>query len=393
MKKRYKILLVTILVLAVLVHWIVQPHSLNPFAKIPSNFVASEIDIKCSPLKENSANYKSRLDSLVDGAISRNDFIGVSAGVYKQDCGTWLGTAGFKSKKSQERPDKTTVFRTASIAKPMTAVAIMQLYERQLIDLDVAIQNYLPEFPVKPEGDITIRQLLKHTSGIKHYSSMWDGISFTNYNNLVEALDEFKDRPLSFAPGTGYEYTTYGYTILGAIIEKVSGSSYQDFMKQNIFIPTGMYSTDLEVVGVEYPNKADLFIKLGDNFIRAPKTNLSVKYPGGGFHTTAEDLLKFGKAIIEHTLIDSNTLDLMVSSTESIKEGTPYGFGWFIYEHDRKGTILMHGGSQSGTSTEFNLMLDHGIVSASLANNFGSNVGTQRLCFGMSGLMYDLLEE
>lgn len=389
MKKRYKILIVTISILAVLAYWIIQPYSLNPFANIASNFVESKIDVECSPEIDNLENLKSRLDSLVDGAISRTDFIGVSAGVYKQGCGSWLGAAGFKSKSDQKRPDINTVFRTASIAKPMTAVAIMQLYERDLIDLDVAIQNYLPEFPVKPEGDITIRHLLKHTSGIKHYSSMWDGISFTNYNSLVEALDEFKDRPLSFAPGTGYEYTTYGYTILGAVIEKVSGTTYQDFMKHNIFIPIGMKNTDLEEAGKEYTNKADLYIKLGSTFIRAPKTDLSVKYPGGGFHTTAEDLLKFGKAIIEHQLIDSTTLDLMVTSTESVKKGTPYGFGWFVYEHDSKGTILMHGGSQSGTSSEFNLMLDHGIVSASLANNFGSNSGTQRLCFGMSGLMYD----
>ena len=215
-------------------------------------------------------------------------------------------------------------------------------------------------------------------------------LSFTHYDNLIHALDKFKDRPLSFEPGTNYEYTTYGYTVLGAIIEKVSGTSFQEHMKKNIFLPAGMINTDIEEDNKEYTNKAELYIKIKGKYIRSPKTDLSLKYPGGGFHTTAEDFVRFGKAIIQNKLIDSTTLDMMVNNTSDIKQGTPYGFGWYIYEHDKKGTILMHGGSQSGTSSELNIMLDHGIVSVALANNFGSNYGTQQTCFKLSDLFYDL---
>lgn len=115
--------------------------------------------------------------------------------------------------------------RIASITKPMTAIAIMQRYERGMIDLDKPIQTYIKEFPRKVKGDITIRLLLKHTSGIAHYSSKWDALSFTHYPTLANALDAFKDRELDFEPGTQYRYSSYGYTVLGAIIEEVSPKS------------------------------------------------------------------------------------------------------------------------------------------------------------------------
>jgi len=326
----------------------------------------------------------------MDNAIIMNDFIGVSAGVYKANCGSWLGNAGFANKQKQLRSDKHTLHRIASLTKPMTAVAIMQLYEQDLIELDLPIQKYLPEFPVKPQGDITIRQLLKHTSGVQHYSSDLDVLTFTHYDNLVDGLDAFKDKPLSFAPGTGYEYTTYGYTILGAIIEKVTGQSYREYMQQQIFIPAGMTNSDIENAKETYENKADLYIKLKGTYIRSPKTDLSVKYPAGGIHTTAEDLLKFGKAILENTLIDSSTLDLMITSTDTLKQGTPYGFGWFVDNDQQLGRVIAHAGSQSGVSSFFQISIDQGIVAVSLANNFGSDGGVHWLVRDLTNLISDM---
>ena len=165
------------IVFLLLAYWIVQPHSLNPFNKSPISLGVSEIEFDHDQSTDYPILFKAKADSILDNSILMNDFIGVTAGVYKAGVGTWLGNAGFANKPNQIRSNKETLHRTASLAKPVTAVAIMQLYERGALNLDEPIQTYLPEFPVKTEGDITIRQLLKHTSGIKHYSSTLDGIS------------------------------------------------------------------------------------------------------------------------------------------------------------------------------------------------------------------------
>jgi len=381
MKKTIKILSGILLVKLLILIWIFELSPNNVLSSTKVDKVKSELIFDYFDRSGDDFNNREKADSIIANAILLNDFIGISSGIYKQNWGTYIANAGFKKKFSQEIGDKHTQHRIASISKSITAIAIMQLWEKDAIDLDVAIQKYLPEFPTKVEGTITIRQLLKHTSGIKHYSSMWDGISFTHYENMVEALSEFKHRPLSFSPGTGYEYTTYGYTILGAIIEKVTQQSYTEYMKANIFLPAGMNHTTVEKTDMEYSNKADLYIKLGKRYIKSPRTDLSVKTPGGGIVSTAEDLIQFGKAILENKLIDSTSLEMMISNTDTLKQGTPYGFGWFVIEDEKNGRIIQHGGSQSGCSSFFQIQLDQKSVVAALANNFGSDFSDRRSIF------------
>lgn len=389
MKKRYIIIPLLGVMVFSLSNWIIQPMSLNPFKKVPNSLTESIVQFDHSIDENYSLSFKSKADSILNNAILMNDFIGASSGVYKEGIGTWLGNAGFSNKQKNQRSNKNTVHRIASLSKPLTAVAIMQLYESGQIKLDESIHTYLPEFPKKSKGDITIRQLLNHTSGIKHYESNWDGISFTRYKTVIEALDEFKDRPLSFKPGTGYEYSTYGYTMLGAIIEKVSGLSYEEYMRTNIFHPASMKNTEIEDSKTNYPNKAELYIKLGSNYIRSPKTDLSVKAPGGGIHSTAADLLNFGKAILEHKLIDSTSLEMMIKKTHNLKQGTPYGFGWYILDDEKLGKVILHGGSQSGASANLQIALDQKIVSVCLANNFNSDGGVQWLSRELQELISD----
>lgn len=390
MTKKVKIIrtLFSVLILCTIVSiWISEPININPFASYEMPKAESSIDSDCLEQMQHSA------DELVNDLIDQRGFMSVSTGTYQKDCGMYIATAGFANKKQQRRPDNETLYRTASIAKPITAVAIMQLVERGVLDIDLPIHQYLPEFPKKDKGNITIRQLLSHTSGVRHYHSMFDGISFAHYDSLIDAIDEFKSDPLEFVPGTSYLYTTYGYTILGAIIEKVTGLSFADHMQKNIFTPAGMTNTTLEDATQSYENKASLYIKFKNKFIKSPSTDLSVKYPGGGYITTANDMLLFGNALLENILIKKETLDKMVDTSIHHKEGTPYGFGWFVYEHERKGKILMHGGSQSGASSELNIVLDQGIVTVALSNTFGCNFETQQLVFQLADLMEDSLKQ
>jgi len=162
-----------------------------------------------------------------------------------------------------------------------------------------------------------------------------------------------------------------------------------DFLKKNIFEPAGMFNTDLENGNFKYDNKASLYIKMGIRYIKSPKTQLSVKYAGGGIQSTAEDLLKFGEAILKHTLIDSTTFQQMITQKNSLKKGTPYGYGWFIIVDDKKGRILQHGGSQSGASSFLQIYLDKEIVVATIANNFNSDDEVYLLSKDLANLYMD----
>jgi CubicO group peptidase (beta-lactamase class C family) len=375
MKKR-RILLLIVVILTVGVTWIIEPLSFNPFSQVEIPEAKSEINFKCEESHFALNNeLESKANEIINKHMASNNFLGVTAGLYIENCGTYISGAGFTDKREQKRTNSNMLGRIASITKPMTAIAIMQLYEKGMLDLDTPIQTYIKEFPKKIKGDITIRHLLKHTSGISHHSSKWDALSFTHYTTLVDALDAFKDNDLEFEPGTQFMYSSYGYTVLGAIIEKVTQMSYGEYMKKNIWDKAGMSNTSLEEDEQKYSNKSRIYLKVGSTYIKSPKTDLSIIYPAGGVQSTAKDLLKFGEAVLHNKLIKSSTLEMMINETDELAPSIgddPYGFGWAVYDDPKYGEIIQHGGQQPGTSSFFSIFLDHKIVSVVLSNSFGT---------------------
>lgn len=375
MKKR-KILLLIVLILTVGVTWIIEPLSFNPFSRVEIPEAKSEIDFNCEePHLAVNSELESKANEIINEHMASNNFLGVTVGLYIENCGTYLSGAGFTDKGDQKRTNSDMLGRIASITKPMTAIAIMQLYEKGMLDLDKPIQTYIKEFPKKVKGDITIRHLLKHTSGISHYSSKWDALSFTHYPTLVNALDAFKDKELDFVPGTQYMYSSYGYTVLGAIIEKVSQMGYGEYMRKNIWDKAGMSNTSLEEDKQKYNNKSRLYLKVKSTYIKSPKTDLSIIYSAGGVQSTVKDLLKFGEAVLHNKLIESTTLEMMINATDEMAPAIgddPYGFGWAVYDDPKYGRIIQHGGTQPGTSSFFSIYIDHKIVTVVLSNSFGS---------------------
>ena len=378
---RRKIIKISILVflLAIICNWIIEPLSLNIFSKVAipistSKFNADDSHFISNEQMAENLIFEETAYNIINQAVLTNNFLGLSVAVYKKGWGQWIGNAGFRSKRDQNEVNSKTLFRLASISKPMTAFGIMKLYEKGLIELDVPIQTYISSFPVKPKGQITIRQLLMHTSGITHYTSSMDAMSFTNYDTMEEALNIFKDKALEFTPGTKYMYSTYGYTVLGAIIEKITGVSYQDYMKHSIWEKAGMNRTGVEEQK-EYENKARFYTKLSALHIISPKTNLSSIYSGGGVQSNSEDMLKFSEAILNNTFVDSLTLNLMIDTSNSLAKAigdTPNGLGWNIIEDSTYGRVLLHGGSQPGAGCFYMIYLDQQMAVSVLSNSYGS---------------------
>jgi serine beta-lactamase-like protein LACTB, mitochondrial len=227
-----------------------------------------------------------------------------------------------------------TVYRIASVTKSLTAVAAMQLVEKGKLDLDAPVQKYVPSFPTK-NFPITTRQLLGHLSGIRNYRA-GESERTNRYNTLTEALGIFKDDPLDFEPGTRFSYTTYGYTLLGTVIEGASGMTFADYLRENIFKPAGMQHTQVDDLFVIIRNRARgyrpiVYGQFDGNYRNSSLMDSSYKIPGGGLVSTAEDLARFAIAAQNGVLIKPETFAEMSKSQKTRDEReTGYGYGWYV---------------------------------------------------------------
>jgi CubicO group peptidase (beta-lactamase class C family) len=278
----------------------------------------------------------------------------------------------------------TTAYRTASVAKAMTATAVMQLVEQGKIDLDAPMQKYCAAFPEKGSV-ITVRHLLAHQSGIRHYKNRVEAAGTEHYSSVIDSLKAFKDDPLLFEPGAKYSYTTYGYVVLGCVLEGASGMKYEEYLQKNIFQPAGMERTRVDDVFAIIPDRARGYVKLDINsmlmlsegarkqikvggVINAPLHDTSGKIPGGGLVSTAADLVMFAIAVNAGKLVKQSTLEQMWTEQKA-KEGkeTGYGFGWNVYKFGEQ-RVILHGGNQAGARSELRILPDKGIAIAVMTN-------------------------
>jgi CubicO group peptidase (beta-lactamase class C family) len=257
-----------------------------------------------------------------------------------------------------------TAYRLASIAKSMTAIAVMQLVERGKIELNAPVNKYCAAYPEKQtlkdapdkQFSITVRQLLIHQSGVRH-NKPEEVLTTKHYNNITEAVGSFKDDPLVIEPETKYSYSTPGYTLLGCAIEGASGVSYIDYLRENIFKPAGMTRTLVDDVYAVIPNRARGYRKTQAGEIQnAPLHDTSIKLPGGGFVTTAEDLAKFAIAVSNNQLVKAETLVQMWTKPKT-SDGKEQGYAMGFLISDRDGLLrVFNDGSQAGTRTYIFLM-------------------------------------
>jgi len=305
-----------------------------------------------------------RIDQAVKAFMSRLNVPGLSVGVVSDDQLRWQQGYGLSDVENSVPVKAGTVYRLASASKPITATAVMQLVERGKIDLDAPVQKYIPAFP-KKAYPVTVRDLLNHTSGIRHYKGDEED-STRYYGSLTEALSIFKDDPLEHPPGSKFTYSTYGYTLLGAIVEAASGLTFTDYLRENIFKPAGMSQSRSDSVRDIIPNRARGYVKRDKGKLsNAGLVDTSYKIPGGGLVSTVEDMAKFVIAAQNGTLVKKATFAQMSISQVNqevwertrVEQKVPkdkasqgYGFGWIIATERRKESIW-HGGVQSGATT------------------------------------------
>ena len=278
-----------------------------------------------------------------------------------------------------------TRFRTASIAKPMTAVAIMQLAAQGKLSLEDDILQHVPKFRPK-QWEVTVKDLLCHQGGVRHYEAPGESHGTDSFLTVHESLKLFDRSKLAHQPGTKFHYTTFGYTLLGAAIINASETPYAEYMQEHIWGPAGMKSTCVdyhyEVIphrarGYMRPNKANRAklaiplnkrVKNGD-FLRAPLHDTSMKIPGGGLLSTSEDLVRFGMAMLQDgRLVARSVAQRMFTPvpTSTGKE-TRVGLGWFSIP-TTFGKFVGHSGGQAGVTCMLVVNPDTGVAVAVMTN-------------------------
>ena len=279
------------------------------------------------------------VEKLIREKMSKDDIPGLSIAIVKDGKLAWSKGYGFADLENLVPAKPNTAYRSASIGKSITATAIMQLVEQGKIDLDKPIQEYCPAFPVK-KWVITTRHLLNHTSGIRHYggeNNLQELASKMHYKNVVAALDVFKNDSLQFQPGSQFSYSTYGYNVLGCIIEGASNSDFMDYMEEHIFKPSNMVSTQADNPYKIIANRSQGYQKnRGGDIINSEYVDMSNKLPAGGFITTAEDLALFAASFMGNTLVNKQTKELMLTPQKTSKnELIDYGLGWGLFPNEK----------------------------------------------------------
>jgi CubicO group peptidase (beta-lactamase class C family) len=290
-----------------------------------------------------------QIDVLVERARSAEQIPAVSVAIAMNGSVVFSKAYGWADLENSVAATPASLFRTASVAKPMTAVGALELAEKGKLDLDAPIQKYCPAFPLKP-WPITTRELLGHLAGIRAYKDR-EIFSTVHYVNTIDGLSLFKDDPLLFEPGTRYEYSTYGYTVVGCVMEGASGERFPEYMAEHVFQPAGMDHVAVDDVYNLVPHRVRGYDRLNGRVINAPLMDSSYKVPGGGYVATAEDLARFGAAIMGGKLLRAETISAMWTP-QSTKDGnqTHYGMGWGVADLEGE-TIYAHSGSQPGTRT------------------------------------------
>ena len=293
----------------------------------------------------------SKIDDLVKGYHGLGQFNGT---VLVAENGRVIYKKGFGYANMEWKVpnDVDTKFRLASITKQFTAAVILQLAEQGKIKLDGKITDYLPDYR-KDTGDrVTIHHLLNHTSGIPSYTDKPDFFPNVSRNpyEVADFVKKYASGDLEFEPGSKFHYNNSAYYLLGAIIEKVTGKSYAEAVKEYIFVPAGMNNSGYDLSSPLIAKRASGYAKTPDGYANAPYLDMSLPYAAGSLYSTAEDLYAWDQALYGDKILSPKSKELM------FKAGLEkYGYGVGISERElsdkTKVPTIGHSGGINGFST------------------------------------------
>ncbi len=308
---------------------------------------------------------RSQIENAVTKFMATSGAPGVSVAVVVNGERAWSAGFGMADLENNVPVTAQTLFRLASVSKPITATAAMHLWEQGKLDLDAPIQKYCPAFPQK-EWPITTRQLMGHLGGVRHYRSESEGDQEVNNTRhfddpIAGGIQFFANDPLFAKPGTKFHYSTQGFTLIGCAIEGAAKEKYIDYVRENIFQPAGMTHTQWDDRFAVIPHRTRFYSKSKSGAVENSEfLDASYKIPGGGWLSSADDMANFEVAILADRLLSRKTRDAMWTPQQTAapvvdaEKHDSYALGWGTGNSAGVADVG-HGGGQQGTSTSIML--------------------------------------
>lgn len=283
------------------------------------------------------------------------------------------------------------ILRLASVTKQYTAAAVLALAEDGKLSLDDPLSTFLPDFPV---GEVTVHQLLNHTSGIKSYTSI---AGYMDSERIRKDLDTaglvsvFADEPVDFAPGEQWAYNNSGYVLLGAIIEKVSGKPWNEFIRERLLESLEIESTDAYADSTVLPGRVPGYAGPADEPQNAGYLSMTQPHAAGALMSTAIDVDRWQRALHGGRVLSNEMYQRMItpdSVAEQTSDGHAYGYGLLIADWMGQPAIY-HGGGINGFTTMTLWLPDPELSIVLLTNRAGPGYSTQDVTLRLAGLAMD----
>jgi len=324
-----------------------------------------------------------QLDSLITNVYRSGEFNG-NILVAEKGKIIYEKSFGLANEKTKKKLNVATTFELASVSKQFTAMGIVQLQKEGKISYDDLVSKYIPELKIYEE--VTIQNLLTHTGGLPDYMDLMmaekgDKTNSITNNDVIIFFYKFQPKR-DFDPGEKFEYSNTGYIFLATIIERVSGKSFEEYLKEKIFIPLGMTNTFVYrsryqpkklsnyALGYIYSDSLKRKILPDEEGKNSPYVYLDGMFGDGMINSNLKDLLKWDRALYENNIINDEDKKLIFSS-HKIKDTleTNYGYGWFIRHDGLYGKTVSHTGRWAGYLTLFERDIDNDKTIIILQNN------------------------
>ncbi len=306
-----------------------------------------------------------RVDDYIKGEMAKHRIPGVALTVICNGKAIKTATYGLANVELKVPVKRETAFEIGSITKQFTAAGILLLVQEGKLSVDDKISQHLKETP-ESWANITVRHLLTHTSGIKNYTGL-DGFQLTKHLTQAQFIKAIGALPLEFQPGESWKYCNTGFSLLGYIIENVSGKPYWDFMSERIFQPLQMTATGDRLPGRIIPNRADGYEQTNHVLINRDY-DLTDVFSAGALVSTVGDLAKWNAALDGESVLNAKSKEQSWTPAKlNAGKATKYGFGWFIEAVEAHRNIG-HGGSTSGFSASIQRFPDDKLAVIILTN-------------------------
>jgi len=345
----------------------VEPDELHRITRLDLQLIARPPDFPMPRMNEGAALAALRAE--LEKRVAADRFAGAVL-VARKDKPLFSGAYGLADREKKIPNKLTTRFRIGSMNKMFTAVAVVQLAQAGKIKLTDPIGKYLTDYPNKDlASKVTIHHLLTHTGGTGDFFGPEFDAHRLELRTLQDYVKLYGKRGLAFEPGSRWEYSNYGFLLLGVVIERVTGKNYYEYVQDYVYKPAGMISTGSLSEDEVVPERSIGYTKFGGGKTWRPNTD-TLPYRGtsaGGGYSTVEDLLRFANALENHTLLDAHYSELLTSGKVDTPNGAKYAYG-FMDRNVHGVRSFGHGGGAPGMNGDLEIYPESGYVIAVLAN-------------------------